>query len=181
MPVMRPGPPASSLPTASASCMRPARPVRSTSTSGIGTQTKPKCSWMPRRTKCRHHGRASVRSSSTTASTKKQAWTSGCYRWRVTARPPSSCLHSSRSMAGSSRRMAAGSRISRTSHAMRSCPVRLLDCSRHALVLVQEPSETVATVQRYRLRPGPRRRCRPTIRRCQVQAADEAANRCNDQ
>ena len=51
------------------------------------------------------------------------------------------------------------------------CTVRLLDCSRRALVLVQEPSETVATLQRYRLRPGPRRRCRPTIRRCQVQAA----------
>src|SRR5262249_4102191 len=43
--------------------------------------------------------------------------------------------------------------------------------SRRALVLVQESAKTVATLQRYRLPRRPRRRGRPTIRRCQVQAA----------
>lgn len=44
-------------------------------------------------------------------------------------------------------------------------------CSRRALVLVQESAETVATFQHYQLRPRPRRRRHPTIRRRQVQAA----------
>src|SRR5262249_27795113 len=53
----------------------------------------------------------------------------------------------------------------------RACGVRKLDSLRRTRVLVKESAETVATFQRYRLRPRPRRRRRATIRRRQVQAA----------